>query len=184
MLSIWCWSSRQTHFYFKSALCRCIWFSLSVLVLINFMQVQAHGADAMVEEENCVFFLPHRPRSQICEPPFFLFMKGTGNWAISLCYTPLLPMYKHLCSDWFSFNHLWWISISHESFGFNCTTIVHSFLSFSLAKHCSFTCRLVWRWSWSLWALDRPSFFVCFPGEGCNGTLRIFVLQFCGLEFE
>ncbi|KAL6193398.1 hypothetical protein ACLB2K_034482 [Fragaria x ananassa] len=40
--------------------------------------VQAHGADAMVDEENCVFFLPHRPRTQICEPPFFLFMKGTG----------------------------------------------------------------------------------------------------------
>lgn len=40
--------------------------------------VQAHGSDAMVDEENCVFFLPHRPRSQICDPPFFLFMKGTG----------------------------------------------------------------------------------------------------------
>ncbi|KAF9606836.1 hypothetical protein IFM89_029293 [Coptis chinensis] len=40
--------------------------------------VQAHGSDAMVEEENCVFFLPHFPRSQICGPPFFLFMKGTG----------------------------------------------------------------------------------------------------------
>ncbi|KAL5827146.1 hypothetical protein ACOSQ4_018943 [Xanthoceras sorbifolium] len=40
--------------------------------------VQAHGSDAMVDEENCVFFLPHRPRSEICEPPFFLFMKGTG----------------------------------------------------------------------------------------------------------
>ncbi|KAM2541523.1 hypothetical protein TB2_021079 [Malus domestica] len=40
--------------------------------------VQAHGLDAMVDEENCVFFLPHRPRSQICELPFFLFMKGTG----------------------------------------------------------------------------------------------------------
>lgn len=40
--------------------------------------VQAHGSDAMVDEENCVFFLPHRPRSKICEPPFFLFMKGTG----------------------------------------------------------------------------------------------------------
>lgn len=40
--------------------------------------VQAHGSDAMVDEENCVFFLPHRPRSQICEPPLFLFMKGTG----------------------------------------------------------------------------------------------------------
>ncbi|CDP13373.1 unnamed protein product [Coffea canephora] len=40
--------------------------------------VQAHGSDAMVDEDNCVFFLPHRPRSEICEPPFFLFMKGTG----------------------------------------------------------------------------------------------------------
>ncbi|XP_028798625.1 uncharacterized protein LOC114754057 isoform X1 [Neltuma alba] len=40
--------------------------------------VQAHGSDAMVDEENCVFFLPHRPRSQILEPPIFLFMKGTG----------------------------------------------------------------------------------------------------------
>ncbi|OVA17461.1 Ovarian tumor [Macleaya cordata] len=40
--------------------------------------VQAHGSDAMVDEDNCVFFLPHRPRSQICGPPFFLFMKGTG----------------------------------------------------------------------------------------------------------
>ncbi|KAK1365632.1 Gap junction beta-4 protein [Heracleum sosnowskyi] len=40
--------------------------------------VQAHGSDAMVDEENCVFFLPHRPRSEICGPPFFLFMKGTG----------------------------------------------------------------------------------------------------------
>ncbi|KAJ8569601.1 hypothetical protein K7X08_006178 [Anisodus acutangulus] len=40
--------------------------------------VQAHGSDAMVDEENCVFFLPHRPRCEICEPPFFIFMKGTG----------------------------------------------------------------------------------------------------------
>lgn len=40
--------------------------------------VQAHGSDAMVDEDNCVFFLPHRPRSEICGPPFFLFMKGTG----------------------------------------------------------------------------------------------------------
>uniref|UniRef100_A0A0D9UVR7 OTU domain-containing protein n=1 Tax=Leersia perrieri TaxID=77586 RepID=A0A0D9UVR7_9ORYZ len=40
--------------------------------------VQAHGADAMVDEENCVFFLPHRPRGEICEPPIFLFMKGTA----------------------------------------------------------------------------------------------------------
>ncbi|KAH9627241.1 hypothetical protein KSS87_018517 [Heliosperma pusillum] len=40
--------------------------------------VQAHGSDAMVDEDNCVFFLPHRPRSQITEPPVFLFMKGTS----------------------------------------------------------------------------------------------------------
>ncbi|CAI9093153.1 OLC1v1028578C1 [Oldenlandia corymbosa var. corymbosa] len=40
--------------------------------------VQAHGSDAMVDEDNCVFFLPHVPSSEICEPPLFLFMKGTG----------------------------------------------------------------------------------------------------------
>eukprot|EP01018_Ginkgo_biloba_P012092 Gb_21300 [translate_table: standard] len=40
--------------------------------------VQAHGFDAMVEEDNCVFFLPHRPRGQVMGPPAFLFMKGTG----------------------------------------------------------------------------------------------------------
>lgn len=49
------------------------------MYLMYHLQVQAHGADAMVDEENCVFFLPHRPRSEICEPPFFLFMKGTGE---------------------------------------------------------------------------------------------------------
>lgn len=32
----------------------------------------------MVEEENCVFFLPHKPRSEVVEVPVFLFMKGTG----------------------------------------------------------------------------------------------------------
>ncbi|KAL9246591.1 hypothetical protein vseg_020108 [Gypsophila vaccaria] len=40
--------------------------------------VQAHGSDAMVDEDDCVFFLPHRPRGQITGPPVFLFMKGTG----------------------------------------------------------------------------------------------------------
>ncbi|MQL83008.1 hypothetical protein Taro_015487 [Colocasia esculenta] len=40
--------------------------------------VQAHGADAMVDEEHSIFFLPHHPMGQIREPPFFLFMKGTG----------------------------------------------------------------------------------------------------------
>ncbi|CAL0318809.1 unnamed protein product [Lupinus luteus] len=53
--------------------------------------VQAHGSDAMVDEENCVFFLPHRPRSQIIELPFFLFMKGTG-WCCAGAdhYEPLI----------------------------------------------------------------------------------------------
>ncbi|KAJ0095034.1 hypothetical protein Patl1_16979 [Pistacia atlantica] len=46
--------------------------------LVSSVLVQAHGSDAMADEENCVFFLPHHPRSEICEPPFFLFMKGTG----------------------------------------------------------------------------------------------------------
>lgn len=32
----------------------------------------------MVDEDNCVFFLPHRPRSEIHGIPLFLFMKGTG----------------------------------------------------------------------------------------------------------
>eukprot|EP00246_Nothoceros_aenigmaticus_P002033 TRINITY_DN1275_c0_g1_i1.p1 TRINITY_DN1275_c0_g1~~TRINITY_DN1275_c0_g1_i1.p1 ORF type:complete len:293 (+),score=39.12 TRINITY_DN1275_c0_g1_i1:106-879(+) len=40
--------------------------------------VQAHGADAMVEGSECLFFLPHRPKSQVRHPPVFLFMKGTG----------------------------------------------------------------------------------------------------------
>ncbi|CAK9228295.1 unnamed protein product [Sphagnum troendelagicum] len=42
--------------------------------------VQAHGTDAMVDSSNCLFFLPHRPSQQVqvCHPPVFLFMKGTG----------------------------------------------------------------------------------------------------------
>ncbi|KAI5004839.1 hypothetical protein ZWY2020_032082 [Hordeum vulgare] len=40
--------------------------------------VQAHGTDAMVDEDNCVFFLPHLPRGEICDVPIFLFMKGTA----------------------------------------------------------------------------------------------------------
>ncbi|KAK9751190.1 hypothetical protein RND81_02G248800 [Saponaria officinalis] len=44
----------------------------------EFYVVQAHGSDAMVDEDNCVFFLPHRPRGQITGLPVFLFMKGTG----------------------------------------------------------------------------------------------------------
>ncbi|CAA6664037.1 unnamed protein product [Spirodela intermedia] len=42
------------------------------------LTVQAHGLDAMVDEDNCIFFLPHHPRGQMNEAPFFLFMKGTG----------------------------------------------------------------------------------------------------------
>lgn len=43
--------------------------------------IQAHGEDAMVDSNNCLFFLPHRPRNQnqIRHPPMFLFMKGTGT---------------------------------------------------------------------------------------------------------
>ena len=72
-------------------ICSCSPFIISTLLLcgkskyllqlfywIFWIQVQAHGSDAMVDEDNCVFFLPHRPRSEICGPPFFLFMKGTG----------------------------------------------------------------------------------------------------------
>ena len=46
--------------------------------LLSYIKVQAHGSDGMVEEENCVFFLPHKPRSEVIESPVFLFMKGTG----------------------------------------------------------------------------------------------------------
>ncbi|KAK4764426.1 hypothetical protein SAY87_013864 [Trapa incisa] len=53
--------------------------------------VQAHGYDAMADEEHCVFFLPHHPRSEICDLPFFLLMKGTG-WCGSGAdhYEPLI----------------------------------------------------------------------------------------------
>ncbi|XP_062206777.1 uncharacterized protein LOC133908667 [Phragmites australis] len=63
--------------------------------------VQAHGADAMVDEENCVFFLPHRPRGDICEPPIFLFMKGTA-WcgAGADHYEPLIAtVLQHVTPD-------------------------------------------------------------------------------------
>ncbi|KAF7838928.1 Gap junction beta-4 protein [Senna tora] len=62
--------------------------------------VQAHGSDAMVDEENCVFFLPHRPRSQIMELPIFLFMKGTG-WcgAGADHYEPLIAHPSSLVSQ-------------------------------------------------------------------------------------
>jgi hypothetical protein len=55
--------------------------------------VQAHGADAMVDEDNCVFFLPHHPRGEICEPPIFLFMKGTG--ALQIMNLALLSSANH-----------------------------------------------------------------------------------------
>ncbi|CAO2185212.1 unnamed protein product [Urochloa humidicola] len=63
--------------------------------------VQAHGADAMVDEDNCVFFLPHRPRGEICEPPIFLFMKGTA-WcgAGADHYEPLIAtVLQHVTAD-------------------------------------------------------------------------------------
>uniref|UniRef100_A0A2P2L9X5 Uncharacterized protein MANES_12G008200 n=2 Tax=Rhizophora mucronata TaxID=61149 RepID=A0A2P2L9X5_RHIMU len=61
--------------------------------------VQAHGSDAMVDEENCVFFLPHPPRGEIGELPFFLFMKGTG-WcgAGADHYEPLIAHASSLIS--------------------------------------------------------------------------------------
>lgn len=71
--------SCETGVFVLEELFRHLEFILNSLVLIHRSQVQAHGSDAMVDEENCVFFLPHRPRHQICDPPFFLFMKGTGN---------------------------------------------------------------------------------------------------------
>eukprot|EP00850_Spirogloea_muscicola_P003533 SM000014S00321 [mRNA] locus=s14:734934:736199:+ [translate_table: standard] len=44
-------------------------------------QMQAHGADGMVEPSSCLFFLPHSPRGgkdSVQHQPLFLFMKGTG----------------------------------------------------------------------------------------------------------
>ncbi|KAG9455422.1 hypothetical protein H6P81_008326 [Aristolochia fimbriata] len=41
--------------------------------------VQAHGSDASSDEDGTLFFLPHRPRGQILEPPIFLLMRGT-DW--------------------------------------------------------------------------------------------------------
>ncbi|KAJ8759218.1 hypothetical protein K2173_006678 [Erythroxylum novogranatense] len=65
--------------------------------------VQAHGSDAMVDEENCVFFLPHRPRCEICELPFFLFMKGTGNRALQLYKKHIVSSYPYNAATFFLF---------------------------------------------------------------------------------
>lgn len=63
----------------------------------------------MVDEDNCVFFLPHRPRGEICEPPIFLFMKGTGvyqiaNLAVAFCKSSnasiLMQTVKILLAAW------------------------------------------------------------------------------------
>lgn len=53
--------------------------------------VQAHGSDSMIDEENCLFFLPHRPRSEVADLPIFLFMKGTA-WCLAGAdhYEPLI----------------------------------------------------------------------------------------------
>ncbi|XP_042499023.1 uncharacterized protein LOC122077219 [Macadamia integrifolia] len=59
--------------------------------------VQAHGSDGMVDGENCVFFLPHCPRGQICEPPFFLFMKGTGWCGAGADHYEPLVAHPSLC---------------------------------------------------------------------------------------
>lgn len=67
--------------------------------------MQAHGSDAMVDEENCVFFLPHRPRSDICEPPIFLFMKGTGNLSFLVFNISTLLILEHPHSQLEVFPH-------------------------------------------------------------------------------
>ncbi|CAN6810911.1 unnamed protein product [Brassica oleracea] len=84
--------------------------------------VQAHGADGMVEEENCVFFLPHKPRSEVIESPLFLFMKGTG-WCGGGAdhYEPLIanasPMISHekvalvLRDVAIPINSSWWLVV-------------------------------------------------------------------------
>ncbi|XP_020570730.1 uncharacterized protein LOC110017911 [Phalaenopsis equestris] len=62
--------------------------------------IQSHGSDAMVDEEHCVFFFPHRPRGEICESPLFLFMKGTGwSGAGADHYEPLLASPMPLISQ-------------------------------------------------------------------------------------
>lgn len=124
--------------------------------IMNF-KVQAHGSDAMVDEENCVFFLPHRPRSEICEVPFFLFMKGTGNGR-AIC----------LLSFWFSF-----LAKSPKLLLTFC-------LPFPVANYTNITIsRLVWRGSWPLWASDRPLFFIRFAGESGSCTLSEVSSQSC-----
>ena len=42
------------------------------------------------------------------------------------------------------------------------------------------SCRLVWCWSWPLWAPDCTSFRPCFTRKGCCCTVRLPSLQFCG----
>lgn len=71
--------------------------------------MQAHGSDAMVDEENCVFFLPHRPRSEICELPFFLFMKGTGTGTVILQFSVKLSIFFERC--FFEFLAAFYISV-------------------------------------------------------------------------
>ncbi|XP_039013299.1 uncharacterized protein LOC120142893 [Hibiscus syriacus] len=60
--------------------------------------VQAHGSDAMVDEDNCVFFLPYRPRSEICEPPFY--SPNVSGWcgAGADHYKPLIAHASSLVS--------------------------------------------------------------------------------------
>ncbi|KAF8031065.1 hypothetical protein BT93_D0298 [Corymbia citriodora subsp. variegata] len=41
----------------------------------------------MMDEDSCIFFHPHHPRSQSRDPPLFLFMKGTGGVALGLITT-------------------------------------------------------------------------------------------------
>lgn len=93
--SCFCWTWQR-----EAQLCES-----SFLVLLVWLQVQAHGSDAMVDEENCVFFLPHRPRSDICEPPIFLFMKGTGKLSFLVFNISTLLILEHPHSQLEVFPH-------------------------------------------------------------------------------
>ncbi|KAG0480675.1 hypothetical protein HPP92_011533 [Vanilla planifolia] len=73
--------------------------------------VQSHGSDAMVDDDNSVFFLPHRPWGEICELPLFLFMKGTGSSTANFVFDWALQVHQsksqenhHNIDGWYPFH--------------------------------------------------------------------------------
>ena len=49
------------------------------------MHVQAHGSDAMqLEEEECVFFLPHQPKGQIVSLNAFFFLNTSQTFSTNI----------------------------------------------------------------------------------------------------